>query len=164
MKEDNLEWKKFKQEQSSLIESSGLPLDYTQKESIWIDFLMHGYIDHHKDEIGYSVDSMNKREYENFKELINKYFESGFEYFVPMALSNLKEQNVLREKYEFKKWRKEVEEVSNNVYRVTFTHELGASIEKTGHNLEEMENEILMTAFDMNREIEQRTKAHNKRR
>lgn len=163
MKEDNLKWKKFKQEQSSLIESSGLPLDYTQKESIWIDFLMHGYIDHHKDEIGYTVEEMAKNEYENFKKLIDKYFQSGFDYFIPMALSNLEEQNVIREKYELKKWNKTIEEVSNSVYRVTFRHELGASIEKTGHNLNEMKNKIFITAIKMNKEIEQKIKAHNKR-
>ena len=59
-------------------------------------------MDHHYDEIGYSVDAMTKNEYENFKQLINRYYVSGFNYFLPMALSNLHEQNVLWETYELK--------------------------------------------------------------
>ena len=82
-----MKWKKFKQEQSKLIAVSGLPLDYIEKENIWIDFLMHGYIDHHKDSVGFSIDDMTKNENYNFKKLIDIYFESGFEFFIPMALT-----------------------------------------------------------------------------
>jgi len=57
---------------------------------------------------------------------------------------------------------KVIEEVSINVYRITYIHELGASIEKTGHNLEGIENEILMTEIKMYTEIDQKIKAHNK--
>lgn len=163
MKENKLKWNSFKLQQSQLIESCGLPLDYTNQESIWIDFLMHGYIDHHKDEIGYSVDDMTTTEYENFILLIHKYFESEFDFFIPMAISDINEQNLLREKHELKKWNKTIEEVSNNVYRVTLTHQFGASIEKTGHNLEEMESEILTTALKMNQEIENKITTHNNR-
>lgn len=101
-KSDRLNWKKFRQEQSRLIETSGLPLDYLENENLWIDFLMHGYIDHHPDSIRFTVDDMNELEYDHFKRLIDAYFSYGFEFFTPMALSSLNEQGILREKYENK--------------------------------------------------------------
>lgn len=59
---------------------------------------------------------------------------------------------------QLKKWKKEIEEISNNVWKVKLTHELGSCIEKTGHNLEEIEIEIEKSAIKMNSEIENRIK------
>ncbi len=60
------------------------------------------------------------------------------------------------------KWRKEIIEVSNNVYKVTLTHELGSIIEQTGHELELIEKEVELSAMKMNKEIDEKIKTHNK--
>ncbi len=56
-------------------------------------------------------------------------------------------------KSELRKWKKEIEEVSNCVWKVTLIHELGICIEKTGTNLELLEKEIESFAIKMNEKI-----------
>ena len=92
-----INWKKFNSQHSNLIHKSGLPLSYFENENLWIDFLMHGYMDHHDDIIGLTVSNLNSEEYNNFKMLIYKYFGFGFDFFVPMALKTSKEQKELEE-------------------------------------------------------------------
>ena len=78
---------------------SGLPFDYYKSEELWIDFLLHGYIDHHNDNIHYTVDSMINDEYKYFVELVYKYFEFGFSYFNVIAIKEVKINNDLRTKF-----------------------------------------------------------------
>jgi len=59
---------------------------------------------------------------------------------------------------ELKNWKREIEEISNNVWRVKITHELGSCIEKTGHNLLELETEIEKSAIEMEKQIENKIK------
>jgi len=75
-------------------------LAYFETEYLWIDFLMHGYIDHQKDDLCITVKSLNIEEYRNFKILIEKYFDFGFEFFIPMAMKSAIEQNFIKDKYE----------------------------------------------------------------
>ncbi len=56
-------------------------------------------------------------------------------------------------KSELKKWKKEIEEISNCVWKVTLIHELGICIEKRGTNLEILEKEIELSAIEMNKQI-----------
>ena len=66
-------------------------------------------------------------------------------------------------KEQLTKWKKTIEEVSNSVWKVTLTHELGPAVEKTGDDLEQMEKELKISAIEMNKQIEERIKAtHNK--
>ena len=46
-------------------------------------------------------------------------------------------------------WKKEIDEVSNCVWKVTLTHELGSSVEKIGDNLELLEKEVELSAIEM---------------
>jgi hypothetical protein len=52
------------------------------------------------------------------------------------------------------KWKTEIEEVSNGVYRLTMTHELGPKIEKTGSNLELLRIELFEVAFKIEKDLE----------
>lgn len=60
---------------------------------------------------------------------------------------------------ELKKWKKEIEEISNNVWKVRFVHELGPSVEKIGTNLNQLEAEIAQDAIKMNKQIEEKLKS-----
>ena len=55
---------------------------------MFIDFLMHGYIDHHGDTRRFTVEDMSTVEHGSFVALIREYFRSGFGYFQPMAFSS----------------------------------------------------------------------------
>jgi len=57
-------------------------------------------------------------------------------------------------KNELDKWNKEINEVSNGVWKITLTHKLGPSIEKTGENLDQLEKDVEMSAIEMNKQIE----------
>jgi len=66
----------------------------------------------------------------------------------------------MKEKLE--KWKKEIDEISNCVWKVSLTHELGPKVEKTGENLEQIEKEIELSALEMNEQIERKIKTtHN---
>jgi hypothetical protein len=82
----NVQWKKFLKEYSNIINKTGIPFEYFDQHTIWIDFLLHGFIDHQPDLIKFTIDNLNVNEYKYFKLLVQKYFEFGFEYFNPMAL------------------------------------------------------------------------------
>ena len=65
-------------------------------------------------------------------------------------------------KSELKKWKKEIDEVSNCVWKVTLIHELGSSVEKIGTNLEQLEIEVELSAIEMNKQIDEKIKTtHN---
>ncbi len=61
-------------------------------------------------------------------------------------------------KSELLKWKKEIDEVSNCVWKVTLTHELGPSVEKIGANLELLKKEVELSAIEMNKQIEEKIK------
>ncbi len=93
-------WKSFVREQSALITITSIPESYFKSEKVWIDFLIHGYIDHHNDQEKYSVDHMSDSDYESFCQLVENYFEYGFSYFTPLAFRNQQEIEFLRKKYD----------------------------------------------------------------
>ena len=51
-------------------------------------------------------------------------------------------KEVMKEKLE--KWKKEIDEISNCVWKVSLTHELGPKVEKIGENLKQIEKSILV--------------------
>jgi hypothetical protein len=78
-------WQTFRDQQRALINESCMPEAYVEKESMFLDFLMHGYIDHHSDTRWFSVEDMSSAEHQAFENLAREYFRSGYEYFQPMA-------------------------------------------------------------------------------
>ena len=56
------------------------------------------------------------------------------------------------------KWKKEIEEVSMCVYKITLTHELGPSVQKIGHDLEKLEREVELSAIEIDNQIEEMIK------
>ena len=65
-------------------------------------------------------------------------------------------------KDELEKWTENIEEISNCVWKVNLTHELGAKIEKIGTNLEQLLKEVKESAIKMNKQIEGKIKTtHN---
>jgi hypothetical protein len=51
-------------------------------------------------------------------------------------------------------WKTEINEISNNVYKVTMTHRLGSVIEKTGIDIEIIKREALNDVTHLDKEIE----------
>lgn len=58
-------------------------------------------------------------------------------------------------------WKTEITEISNNVYKLTMIHELGATIEKTGIDIDEMKAEALRDSILMEQEIIKKLKNTN---
>jgi hypothetical protein len=55
-------------------------------------------------------------------------------------------------------WKTEITEISNNVYKLTMIHGLGARIEKTGTDIEVMKAEALEDSILMEQEINKKLK------
>jgi len=102
-KEDIIKWKKFKRNNIELIEKAGLPLEYYTKEELWLDFLDHGYIDHHNVQHQFNIGMLSVSEHEHFLQLIIAYFQFGFEYFTPSALIFEKDKKKLDDMFQQKK-------------------------------------------------------------
>ena len=79
-------WSTFVARNRRVIESAGLPHVATESIDNWDDFLMHGYLDHHHDPTGFTVDQLSDEQYGALQQLVESYFVSGYEYFTPMAL------------------------------------------------------------------------------
>ena len=87
-------WKLFVDENKEFFQNAGLPLSIIEDEEYWIDFLMHGYLDHHENPLRFNVKQLNEKQYNILKELVCKYFGVGFSYFSPIALSSLDQDEV----------------------------------------------------------------------
>src|SRR5579884_2634053 len=87
-------WKQFIANNNELILKTGLPEIVLQTEEHWDDFLMHGYLDHHNDPFHFNIDKLDKSEYQSLKELVAKYFEAGYLYYTPIALSAADQQQL----------------------------------------------------------------------
>ncbi|BDD01419.1 hypothetical protein [Persicobacter psychrovividus] len=60
------------------------------------------------------------------------------------------------------KWKKEIDEVSNCIWKVKLTHALGPTIEKIGDNLLLLEKDVELSAIEMEKQIEEKVKTtHN---
>ncbi len=79
-------WTTFVARNKNLIYAAGLPEPVTRSIDHWDDFLMHGYLDHHEDPHGFSVDQLSEQQYGAVLQLVESYFVSGYEYFEPVAL------------------------------------------------------------------------------
>jgi hypothetical protein len=80
----------FRDQHRALIDISGLPEAYVEKESMFVDFLMHGYIDHHADTRRFTVEDLSPTEHQAFVNLVREYFRSGYGYCQPMAFRSEK--------------------------------------------------------------------------
>lgn len=90
-KSDSLRsWKLFRDRHRNLIGASGLPEAYIDEQATFIDFLMHGYIDHHIDTRQFPVEDMSPAEHQAFESLVREYFRDGFGYVQPMAFRSKK--------------------------------------------------------------------------
>ena len=56
------------------------------------------------------------------------------------------------------RWTKKIEEVSNSVWKVTLIHDYGSIVEKTGDNIDKLENELEEWAIKMEEEINRKLK------
>ena len=55
-------------------------------------------------------------------------------------------------------WKTEINEISNNVYKLRMTHKLGSVIEKTGTDIEALKREALEDSIEIEKEIERKLK------
>ena len=79
-------WSTFVARNGRVIEAAGLPHAAMESIDKWDDFLMHGYLDHHHDPSGFTVDQLSDEQYGVLLQLVESYFVSGYEYFTPVAL------------------------------------------------------------------------------
>jgi hypothetical protein len=82
------EWSTFVARNKEVIEASGLPSVALVSVDHWDDLLRHGYLDHHDDPTGFTVDQISEEQYGAFVRLVESYFVSGYEYFTPLALKD----------------------------------------------------------------------------
>ncbi|KAB1160522.1 hypothetical protein F7018_01210 [Tenacibaculum aiptasiae] len=59
-------------------------------------------------------------------------------------------------KNKFANWKKEIDEISNSIWKITLTHTLGPTVEKTGNDLEQLEKETELLVTQMNKQIEKK--------
>jgi hypothetical protein len=85
-------WATFVTHNRHVIEAAGLPLVVTESIHHWDDFLMHGYLDHHHDPAGFTVDQLSNEQYAALIQLVESYFVRGYEYFTPLALKREEQQ------------------------------------------------------------------------
>ena len=83
---DDRRWGVFRDSHSELLAATGMPLEYYQSEALFIDFLMHGHIDHHHVSQIFTSEVMTQRQYDALRKSAWEYFNSGFGYFEPIAL------------------------------------------------------------------------------
>ena len=79
-------WSTFVARNRRVVEAVGLPQVVTESINHWDDFLMHGYLDHHDDPTGFTVDQLSEEQYTALLQFVDSYFASGYEYFTPVAL------------------------------------------------------------------------------
>ena len=72
------QWKNFLTSNQIIIEQAGLPETVTETLDRFLDFLMHGYIDHHDDPEKFTVNHLDDNEYGELMELLNRFCTAGF--------------------------------------------------------------------------------------
>ena len=80
------EWSTFVARNKKVVEAVGLPQVVTESINHWDDFLMHGYLDHHDDPTGFTVDELSEEQYTALLQFVDSYFASGYEYFTLAVL------------------------------------------------------------------------------
>jgi len=91
-RDERLKWNRFCDANKDLIQQIGLTTPTIETDERFIDFLMHGYIDHHDDWSKYTVSKMDAEQYKLFKLLIDKYFEAG--YYDPSLMAVSHEETI----------------------------------------------------------------------
>jgi len=86
---EKLRWAAFCEGNKAIIESTGLPLEYVLDEEYFIDFLMHGYIDHHRDVIRFTDGMMTPNQRKSFPNLLRAYFSAGYQDPGTVFLTNI---------------------------------------------------------------------------
>ena len=79
-------WSTFVARNRRVVEAVGLPQVVTESINHRDDFLVHGYLDHHDDPTGFTVDQLSEERYTALLQFVDSYFASGYEYFAPTAL------------------------------------------------------------------------------
>ena len=82
------DWNRYLEFRRPFFLAADLPPSVTMTEDRFVDFCMHGYIDHHDDPYGCNSDSFSAEQYEAFKLLVHRFFEDGHGGFSVIALSS----------------------------------------------------------------------------
>ena len=80
-------WKAFVATHHGLVRTTGLPQLVFDSEAIFIDLLMHGYLDHHEDPYGVRIAELPPLGYNALRDLAERYFADGFGWFSPIGLT-----------------------------------------------------------------------------
>ena len=81
-------WLAFIGRHAKLLTEAALPELITESQDHWDDFLMHGYLDHHADPSGFTVNCLSVNQRGALKQLVGRYVaELGADY-LPLALED----------------------------------------------------------------------------
>jgi hypothetical protein len=83
------DWRAFVVPNQALIDAAGLPLIVMELVDHWEDLLENGFLDHHNDPTGFSVDQINERQYRALVQLVESYFVAGYDYYTPNVLRDV---------------------------------------------------------------------------
>jgi hypothetical protein len=61
------------------LQATGVPVSIYESHEMFIDFLMHGHIDHHDDPTRFSVGSLSVEQQSLLADVIASYFLAGFD-------------------------------------------------------------------------------------
>src|SRR5262245_51504606 len=89
-------WPGFVEKNRALFDNAGLPLLAARSAAHLADLLTHGIFDHHADPTHFSTDSLSDAQYRSLLSLATRYFEAGYGWFTPMALSTRDQKRLER--------------------------------------------------------------------
>lgn len=78
-------WQRFVENNAHVISAAAVPPAATACIENWNDFLTHGYLA--GDPGQFTVDQLAPLGYQSLVELVSNYFNAGYEFYAPMALS-----------------------------------------------------------------------------
>jgi hypothetical protein len=79
-------WDRFVSANGPVIAASGIPNTLLASIDHFDDFLMHGRLEHHPDDSGFTIDSLSADQYASLVLFVESYFAAGYEWFTPAAL------------------------------------------------------------------------------
>jgi hypothetical protein len=95
---DERRWRTFVKVQAERIRAIGLGAPVTQSQAHFLDFLEHGYLDHHEDPTATSSWSFDDARLMKLVDLCAAYFNEFGGSFSPMALPHVMYHEALRER------------------------------------------------------------------
>ncbi len=76
---EDVEWRNFLRSHQLLVTEASLPPQVLSSQSRFDDFLMHGYLDHHIDAQGFSLNELNPPARSALKSMVVQYLKAYYD-------------------------------------------------------------------------------------